>query len=87
MLYQVKKVNWNEHKKPLETLIGSVSETHKVHCAKCYQDWGIGCFWTKTGHSFPVIKCTAFAFEKDGVREALSQWSAAHFTLKPLSCR
>ena len=80
-----KKITWKEHKKPQEIIFGSVSKTHKVHCAKCGQDWGVGCKWKKTGHAFPVIKCVAFAFEKDGVREAISKWNSAHFTMKPLS--
>ena len=60
--------------------------THKLHCAKCDQDWGILCIWKATkGYELPVIKSVSFVFEINGHSQLIKKWSTAPFKVLPLS--
>ena len=80
-----KKITLKELNKPLEINSGQ-TKTHKVHCTDCGNDWGSVFLWKKSGRTFPALKCVRFAFEIDGhMGEAIPNWRAAPFTIKPLS--
>ena len=67
-------------------IANEVLRTHKIHCASCEKYWGVKCIWPHDGNTFPVIKCSSFNFEIDGVPKDVKKWSQAPFKMDPLSC-
>ena len=79
------RIKYKDHPRPLDLIAEKVQKTHKIYCAKCEHDWGVGCVWPSEGHKFPVIKCSAFIFQIDNSVRTLKKWKDVPFEMHPLS--
>jgi ERCC4-related helicase len=80
------KIIFKPHPKPRDLIVEPrVQKIKKLYCAECERDWGVGCIWPADGHTFPVIKCSAFTFQSENSTRTFKKWKEAPFEIKQLS--